>query len=167
MATNTLIQYLETSAYPADQRAGSTEAIGPQVMNRRQVETFYVAASTTIAAGDLVALDFAQTSDGNKALFVKLADTDVATAKCAIGFALTGATSTASLFETIEVCIAGLCEGKIADGVAQGASLVVDAAAGVAAAYDAADVYPVIGYATEANSSGSAALRTVVVLKQF
>jgi hypothetical protein len=160
MATQNIIQYLETSQYNA-LPTGGTLPVGVSAMNRRQVETYI--ASAAIAIGELVALDFAKTGDGDKMIFVKLADTDVATAKCAIGFALTAA----ALGETVDVCIAGICEGKIANGVAQGDSLVIDAAAGIAAAYDAADVYPVIGYATEANSSGAAALRTVVVVKQM
>ena len=61
MATNTIIQYLETSAYPADQRDGSSEAVGIEASNRRQIETFISGAA--IAANDLVALDFSQTAD--------------------------------------------------------------------------------------------------------
>lgn len=165
MATNTLIQYLETSAYPADQRDGSTEAVGAQVMNRRQVETFYVSASTTVAVGDLVALDFAQTADGSKALYVKPADTAQALNSCAIGFALSGATSTADKYETIEVCIAGICEGKVSV-VSAGDALVAGGTAGAADTYTAADVLPIIGYATEANGTGTA-LKPVFVVKQF
>ncbi len=165
MATNTLIQYLETSAYPADQRDGASEGVGAQVMNRRQVETFYVSASTTVAVGDLVALDFAQTADGSKALFVKPANTSVALNSCAIGFALSGATSTANLFETIDVCIAGICEGQVSI-VSAGDPLVAGATVGAADLYSNADVLPIIGYATEANGAGTA-LKTVFVVKQF
>ena len=45
MATNTIIQYLETG-------------VGIEAMNRRQVETFI--ASEDIVAGDALSLDLAQ-----------------------------------------------------------------------------------------------------------
>jgi len=163
MATNTLIQYLETSAYPADQRDGSTEAVGFSVMNRRQVETFV--AGGTITANQLVAIDLSQTGLGVQAGTVVPADNASGNTIIAVGFALNGA----SEGENVDVTIAGVHETadiKALETIAVGDRLIVSDSAGDAAEYGAADVVPIIGYAMTAGS-GTPLTCSVFVVKQF
>jgi len=160
MATQNIIQYLETSAYFADQREGSTTSIGVEAMNRRQVETFI--ASGAIAIGEAVSLDLSKTTGGDAMIHAIVGDDTTATKVACVGFALTAAADG----ETVDVCIAGICEGKVANGVAIGDRLRLDAA-GVAEVYAATDTMPIVAYAVDENSSGSAALATVIVIKQM
>ena len=67
MATQNLIQYLETSGYNA-LPAGGTIPVGKEAMNRRQIETFISGAA--IAANDLVALDLTATGLGTQGITV-------------------------------------------------------------------------------------------------
>ncbi len=82
MATSTLLQYLQ-----ADD--GSGTALGVSPSNRRQVERYV--ASAAIAKNDLVAFDFAKSTDGEIALTVRKADSGSAASICAVGFALEAA----------------------------------------------------------------------------
>jgi len=161
MATQNIIQYLETTQYYADQREGSTVAVGPAAMNRRQVETYI--ASEAIAVGEAVSLDLSKTAEGDIMIHVKVADNATASAVAFAGFALTAATAAG---ETLDVCIAGVCEGLLANGVAAGDCLRLDTAGSVDV-YGNTDVFPIVAYAVDANSSGSAANGTVVVIKQM
>ena len=158
MATQNIIQYLETEQYNA-LPGGSNVAVGVAAMNRRQVETFI--AAEDIDANDLVALDLSQTSDGDKGIFVVKADTDTATDKCAIGFALADALDG----ETVDVTIAGIHTSANVDAAtAAGSSLCVGATDGQADVYEAGFTVPIIAIAAEAAATNVA---TVFVIKQF
>lgn len=158
MATQNIIQYLETEQYSA-LPGGSNVAVGVAAMNRRQVETFV--ASETIAANDLVSLDLSKTSDGDKGIFVVKADTDTATDKCAVGFALNAAEEG----ETVDVTIAGIhTSANVDTATAAGDSLCVGATDGQADVYEAGFEVPIIAIAAEAATANVA---TVFVIKQF
>jgi len=163
MATNTIIQYLETSAYPADQRDGASEAVGFSVMNRRQIETFI--AGGTITANQLVAIDLSQTGLGVKAGTVVPADSASGDTVIAVGFALNGAAEG----ENVDVTIAGVHETadiKAAETIAAGDRLKISDSAGDAAEYGNTDTVPVLGYAMTA-ASGSPLTCSVFVIKQY
>lgn len=160
MATNTIIQYLETSAYPADQRDGSSEAVGIEASNRRQIETFISGAA--IAANDLVALDFSKTSDGEIAITIVKADSASANSIAVVGFALNAATGAG---ENVDVTIAGLHQSaNVAGAVAKGDRLSISAVAGQADTYVNSDTVPIIAYACEDDTANVA---SVFVIKQF
>ena len=158
MATQNIIQYLETSQYNA-LPSGGTVAVGIEAMNRSQVETFI--AAETIAANDLVSLDLSQTNDGDKGIYVVKADTGTATDKCAIGFALTGAATG----ETVNVTIAGIHESaNVAGATIAGSPLCAGGTNGQAAVYAGTEALPVVAIAAEADTANVA---TVFVIKQF
>jgi len=160
MATNTLIQYLERTAYDA-LPSGSTTAIGPQVMNRRQIETFI--AGGAIAANELVAIDLSQTGLGVQAGTVVPADSTAGATVVAIGFAL----GSAAEGETVDVTIAGVHESaaiKSTATIAVGDRLKVSNSAGDADEYASGDTVPVIAYAM---STVTANVASVFVIKQF
>jgi hypothetical protein len=157
MATQNIIQYLETEQYNA-LPGQSNVAVGVAAMNRRQVETFI--ASEAITANDLVSLDLSKTSDGDKGIFVAQANS-TGTDKCAIGFALNDAEEG----ETVDVTIAGIHTSANVDAaVAAGDSLCVGATSGQADVYEAGFTFPIIAIAAEADATNVA---TVFVIKQF
>ena len=159
MATQNIIQYLETSQYNA-LPAGGTIAVGIEAMNRRQIETFISGAA--IAANDLVALDFSKTSDGEIAITVIKADSGSTDSIAVVGFALNAA---AGAGETVDVTIAGLHKSaNVAGAVAKGDRLSISAVAGQADTYVNSDTVPVIAYACEADTANIA---SVFVIKQF
>lgn len=159
MATQNLIQYLETEQYNA-LPGQSNVAVGISAMNRRQVETFI--ASEAIAANDLVSLDLSKTNDGDKGIFIVKADTGTGTDSCAVGFALNAA---ADAGEKVDVTIAGIhVSANVAGTTAAGSPLTAGSTAGQAAVYTAAALYPVIAIAAEADTANVA---TVFVIKQF
>lgn len=159
MSTQNIIQYLETSQYNA-LPSGGTTPVGVGAMNRRQVETFI--AAEAIAANDLVSLDLSKTGDGDKGIYIVKADTGTATDKCAIGFALNGATAAG---ETVDVTVAGIHESANVDGAtAAGDTLCVGSTAGRASIYANTDVVPIIAISAEADTANVA---TVFVIKQF
>ena len=94
MATNTILQSLNDS----------TEAAGITSSNRRQSETFI--ASAAIAAGAVVSLDLSKSDNGDKALYVREAKSDDATAACPIGVAVNDAEAA----ENVEIIIRGVVE---------------------------------------------------------
>jgi len=98
MATNTLLQYLES--------ADSTgAAYSSETSHRRQVETFI--ASGAVAIGDVVSFAFANGSNpGDAVLQVKKAVAD----KHCVGVAITAAADG----EQVQICIAGVCEATVA-----------------------------------------------------
>ena len=167
MATNTLIQYLETERFgslPGD----PAEAVPVSAMNRRQVETFV--ASEAIAAGDVVSLDLSKTADGDKGIFVSKADTGTATDRAAVGVALAAA---AAEGDKVEVCVRGVCEANVDGATAAGDLLQISSTAGrleprtVAVDEGGAaqfDLYPIVAIASEADTANVA---TVFVYKQF
>jgi hypothetical protein len=159
MSTQNIIQYLETSQYNA-LPSGGTTSVGVGAMNRRQVETFI--AAEAIAANDLVSLDLSKTGDGDKGIYIVKADTGTATDKCAIGFALNGATAAG---ETVDVTVAGIhVAANVASTSGAGLSLCVGSTAGRASLYTNTDVVPIIAISAEADTSNVA---TVFVIKQF
>jgi hypothetical protein len=159
MATQNIIQYLETTQYYADQRDGSTVAVGPTVMNRRQIETFIAGGS--ISANDLVALDFSKTTDGEIAITVVAADSASVNSIAVVGFALADAASG----ETVDVTIAGLHVSANLNGtVAKGDRLSISAVSGQADTYVNSDTVPVIAYAVEAPTAN---VGSVFVIKQM
>ena len=165
MATQNLIQYLETSQYNA-LPVGGTLPIGEAAMNRRQVETFISGAA--IAAGDLVCIDLAKTDNSEKVITIIPADGAATTKRMCVGFALTTASGAG---ETVDVTIAGLhAEANCADsggaGVAvqAGDFLSPSAVAGRADEYVAGDTVPPIAYALTTAAGNKAA---VFVIKQM
>lgn len=162
MATSTLIQYLETAGQSAGQLDTTglpSAAVGTAAMDRRQVETFFAVGA--IAAGAFVSLDAAQAEDGNKAVFVKPADSADTTASCCVGVALSSATAAN---QKVEVCIRGVCEANVAGAAAQGDVLSHSAVGGQAATITAA-TDPQVAVALEA--SAAPALTTVYVRGAF
>ena len=94
MATSTLIQSLNSGdAFPS---------------NRRQTETFLTSA--TVAVGDLVCLDLAQTSNADKMLFVKPANSGAAATGLAVGVAL----KVYDNGDKVDVVISGFAVCKVA-----------------------------------------------------
>ena len=159
MATQNIIQYLETSQYNA-LPAGGTIAVGVEASNRRQIETFI--SGGAIAANDLVALDFSKTSDGEIAITIVAADNASANSIAVVGFALNAATGAG---ENVDVTIAGLHSSANLEGtVAKGDRLSISAVAGQADTYVNSDTVPVIGYACEAPTAN---VGSVFVIKQF
>ena len=149
MATSTLLQSLNDS----DNQSGVTAS------NRRQVESFL--ASEAITANDLVCLDFSKSDDGDKALYIKQADSSDGLTVAGIGFAL----NTAAAGETCTVTVAGLHVSANVDALtAVGDRLKVSATGGRAGIYTNADTVPIIGYAVEADTANVA---SVFVIKQF
>lgn len=159
MATQNIIQYLETTQYFADQRDGSTTSIGPEAMNRRQIETFI--AGGVIAANDLVALDFSATGDGTIGITVVKANSGSVDSIAALGFALSSA---AAAGETVDVTIAGIHVSANVATVAKGDRLKISAVAGQADVYGNTDNVPVLAYALEADTANVA---SVFVIKQM
>ena len=160
MATQNIIQYLETSQYNA-LPSGGTVPVGIEAMNRRQIETFI--ASEAIAVGDTVALDFSKAGSGDKGIFVVKCDDNTATKKCAVGVAISAATAAG---DTVDAVIAGMVDNaKVAGATAVGSSMAVSAATtGELAVYAAGDTLPVFAIAATAHAGGTA---TVFVIKQF
>lgn len=159
MATQNLIQYLETEQYNA-LPAGGTVAVGIEAMNRRQVETFISGAA--IAQNDLVCLDLSKTANGEKAITIIPADGADVAKRCVVGFALQAASAAG---ETVDVTIAGLhAEANVLTGVAKGSGLSTSGTPGRSDAYVAGDTVPVIGFALE---TAAANLAPVFVIKQF
>jgi hypothetical protein len=159
MATQNIIQYLETSQYNA-LPAGGTIAVGVEASNRRQIETFISGAA--IAANDLVALDFSKTSDGEIAITIVKADSASANSIAVVGFALNAATGAG---ENVDVTIAGLHQSaNVAGAVAKGDRLSISAVAGQADTYVNSDTVPIIAYACEDDTANVA---SVFVIKQF
>ena len=153
MATNTLIQKL----YGKDE-SGVGEGEASQ-SNRRQIETFI--ASAAIVAGDAVAFDLSQTSDGLKTMRVLKADTDAATSKCFVGVALEAA---AAEGDRVDVCIAGICTALIGSGGGVGVPLMIGSDGGKFVDYSAGSVQSIAAHCASAVSGGEA---TVIVHKQF
>jgi len=160
MATNTTLQYLESTGEDA---FGNSVSLGSKLSNRRQVETFM--SKGAITAGAPVGFDFSATVvDGDVTLEVVQSDTTAgATVNC-VGIALNAASGAG---EKVDVCISGICEAVIATGISVGDRLKATTPAGKLDGYVNTDTVPSIAYAVDANSSGSDATRTVVVIKQF
>lgn len=158
MATQNIIQYLETSQYNA-LPAGGTVPVGIEAMNRRQIETFI--ASEAIAVGDALSLDLAQTNNGDKAIFVMKADTGTNAKRCGIGVAISAA---AAAGDTVDVCIGGMAEAKVKAGTAVGDRLSIYSTVGILEPYQNTFEDPILAVAGAAEAGGTA---IVFVIKQF
>lgn len=173
MATNTLIQYLETerfSAFPG----GASEGVPLDASNRRQTEVYRAGAA--LNSGDVVALDFSTggLTDGQRGIQVVQSDHAVATSKMVVGIVLGPATPESDDGSggvlsggLAEVCVRGLCEANVLANVAAGNLLYITATAGslddaIAAAQPNASGAPV-AIASEAGP-GAPGQMTVFVL---
>jgi hypothetical protein len=161
MATNTLLQYLES----AD---SSGTAYSSATSHRRQIETFI--ASGAVAIGDVVSFAFASAANpGDAVLQVKKAVAD----KHCVGVAI----SAAADGEKVDVCIAGVCEATVAGknnagnaGITSGDFLSLGNEAGTFykttigtdAGVDAIAVDDKTSAASEANL-----IKTVILIKKF
>ena len=160
MATNTLLQYLEGTGEDA---FGNSVSLGTKLSNRRQVETFI--SKGVIAAGAPVGFDFSlPVTDGDLTREIVQSDSNGGLQVHCVGVALNAA---AGAGEKVTVCVSGVCEAVVDNGVGQGDRLRVSNPAGTFATYAHSDSLPIIAYAVDENSSGSAAARTVIVIKQF
>ena len=152
MATSTLVQFLA---------AGQ----GVDTSNRRQLETFL--ADGTIAAGAPVMFDIAEAADGDKVLKVVESAAD----KAAIGVAIEAAAAGAQ----VRVCLSGICEGLVKgtnnagnSAIAAGDYICQGDVAGEFYKYTiGADAVPHGVLVTAVGSGDAAALKTIIVLKQF
>jgi len=158
MATQNIIQYLETSQYNA-LPSGGTVAVGIEAMNRRQIETFI--ASEAIAVGDALSLDLAKANNGDKAIFVMKADTGTNAKRCGIGVAISAA---AAAGDTVDVCIGGMAEAKVKAGTAVGDRLSIYSTVGILEPYQNTFEDPILAVAGAAEAGGKA---IVFVIKQF
>ena len=158
MATQNIIQYLETSQYNA-LPSGGTVPVGIEAMNRRQIETFI--ASEAIAVGDALSLDLAQANNGDKAIFVMKADTGTNAKRCGIGVAISAA---AAAGDTLDVCIGGMAEAKVKAGTAVGDRLSIYSTVGILEPYQNTFEDPILAVAGAAEAGGKA---IVFVIKQF
>jgi hypothetical protein len=143
MATSTMIQVLDAGR-------------GVDVSHRREEETFVAAAAITL--GHFVCLDFGQTADADKALYVRPSATGATTTKCCVGVAL----ETVSAGERVRVCVAGICEGLCAAHTA-GDPLVITATSGQADTQAGAGPLQVVAFSVD----GTTGVGTVCVVKQF
>ena len=140
MATNTLVQYLETGT-------------GTSAMNRNQTETFL--AAEAIAVGKLVSLDLrAATADGDKCISVVPADLSSENTLGVVGVAV----SSAGVGEKVEVVLKGIAFVAADAGIAAGDALSVSATgagatAGFVAKRAAGDLYTCVGVALEATGA--------------
>jgi hypothetical protein len=181
MATSTLIQKLDGTALISNVSGspGSYTSVAiPDVSNRRQVETFLVTltngggapAVVTLASGTWMAFDTTKTG-AEKVLFVRVAPGSAATANLVVGpVAETISTRElpAGASETlkVEVVVSGWAIANVDDAAAivVGDALVVDATAGMAEEYTAADVYLPCATCLTAPAGDKA---EVFVLKRF
>jgi hypothetical protein len=164
MATQTVIQYLEEERY-SSLPGGASEPIGPETMNRRQIETFI--ANGAITAGDVVAHDATKTG-ADRALYVIQA-ANVATGNgLACGVAITSA---AGAGDKVDVVIAGYVEGvNCTAGTIGAANIPLSAgktAAGEVDASAAGDLAGCFAVSAEAKGATTANKVAVFVKKQF
>ncbi len=149
MATNTTLQYLETTGEDA---FGASVELGATVSNRRQVETFL--AGGAITALTPVKLDTSATGAARAVTVVASGSAD----DPAVGIALAAASSG----DRVEVVIAGYVENiACAAGVATGDFLKSDNATVSKATVGTNDLF---GVALEAVADGTV---DMVVFKRF
>jgi len=170
MATQNLIQYLEREGYSA-LPGGANVPVGPEAMHRRQLETFTVAASSTVAVGDVVQFAVVNGGGATVALDVRQGPAD----SHAIGVARTGGVSTATGTPAlVEVVISGLAEAKVKGAnnagntaVASGDFLCLGDVAGTLYKYTAGTDAMPHAIAVDDVGSGATATVSVIFLKQF
>jgi len=170
MATQNLIQYLEREGYSA-LPGGANVPVGREAMHRRQLETFTVAASSTVAVGDVVQFAVANGGGATVALDVRQAPAD----SHAIGVARTGGVSTATGTPAlVEVVISGLTEAKVegannagSTAVSSGDYLCLGDTAGTLYKYIAGTDAMPHAIAVDDVGSGATVTVSVIFLKQF
>lgn len=171
MATQTLIQYLEREGYSA-LPGGANVPVGPEAMHRRQLETFTVAASSTVSVGDVVQFAVVDGGGATVALDVRQAPVD----SHAVGVALTGGISGAAPAPPalVECVIAGLAEAKVEGAnnagntaVVSGDFLCLGDTAGTLYKYTAGTDAMPHAIAVDDVASGASGVSTVMFLKQF
>jgi hypothetical protein len=136
MATSTLIQNLDTTAFESSKTVpGSYTAVTiPDVSNRRQVETFI--AGATVVVGDWLQFDTSKTG-ANRVLTVIQAATSGAGNALVVGVCLGSAESDGLLTagSKINVIVGGYAEkANVAGGLGAGTPIQVSATAGRAQA---------------------------------
>lgn len=182
MATNRLIQYLETTAYSAFP-GGADVSIGSDVMNRGEYEQFWVAPSASpsttlsLAVGDLVCFDFADGGAGEVVVAVKKSAADGACIGVCLdaGTSETDASGVTIQQSKVRVQLAGLCEAKVKGAnnagnapISSGDYLAQSDSAGVLYKFTAgADAMPIAIAVDDVASAAAAANKTVIWLKQF
>ena len=170
MATQNLIQYLEREGYSA-LPGGANVPVGPEAMHRRQLETFTVAASSTVAVGDVVQFAVVNGGGATVALDVRQAPAD----SHALGVARTGGVSTATGTPAlVEVVISGLAEAKVEGAnnagntaVVSGDFLCLGDTAGTLYKYTAGTDAMPHAIAVDDVGSGASGVFSVIFLKQF
>ena len=138
MATNTLLQRLDTAALTTGSSVGAS--------HRRQVEDFISGAA--IAAGDVVMLDTGKTGS-DRVLYIKQASAVPTGNPLAIGVALNAA---AGAEERVRVVVAGYVEGvncSAAGATAAGKPLVAGTVAGEVEEANTTDTSGLFGVALE------------------
>jgi len=169
MSTQTLIQYLDTSAYSALPSGGSVP-VGIATMNKQQLETFV--AGSTVQIGDWVALDLTKitavapygSADVASQAAITVAPADLnagagagvtSKASIVVGVVLESAERDGSLTagSRIVVCTRGFAQARCTDaggaGINIGQALVASNTGGVADLAGGAAVFPLVGYLAE------------------
>tara|TARA_R100000458_G_C8207967_1_gene196392 strand:+ start:424 stop:909 length:486 start_codon:yes stop_codon:yes gene_type:complete len=161
MATNTTLQYLETTGEDA---FGASVSLGASVSNRRQIETFIQGSADAIAVGDLVAFDIGETGPTRVVRVVKATTAANGNALC-VGVAHTASTNEG---DRLDVVVAGYAATVTADaaGVAAGNPLTASKAnAATVTERVAGDTSPAFGVALE--TIGAGATGACWIYKQF
>ena len=186
MSTQTIIQYLDTSAFNALPSGGTTQ-VGTGTMNKQQKEIFV--AGSTVAVGDWVALDLTKITaisplnldDASEAsITVVPGDTNAGagagiTSKASIvlGVVLESAERDGSLTagSRIVVVTRGFAIAKVADaggaGINIGQSLVISSVGGIADLYLNTGVFPICGILAETIGAGAGTTSKLVYVNPF
>ena len=154
MATSTLLQKI----FAADESGVGEDSVLDS--NRRQVETFI--CSEAIDDGDIVCLDISKSTDGEKMLYVKKANTGAGATTLTIGVA---DQSTGEAGDTVRVVIKGFKkDANVATGGNTGDRIVGSSTGGRATQYAASSTQAILGYQLEAAAANKA---DVYIIKQF
>tara|TARA_R100000951_G_scaffold116719_1_gene130109 strand:- start:4160 stop:4651 length:492 start_codon:yes stop_codon:yes gene_type:complete len=152
MSSQDLIQYLEKeqfSAFPG----GAATGIGLGSMNRRREEVFL--AGGTVAVGDIVSLEIAATSDGERSISVVKANSGASDTSVPVGVVIASAETDGTLTDgsRVVVCTRGICNALLAGGIGAGAPVTISGVAGQGAAKTGATEVAV-GQALAASGGG-------------
>jgi hypothetical protein len=186
MSTQTLIQYLDQSAYSA-LPSGGTAQVGTATMNKQQKEIFV--AGSTVAVGDWVALDLTKITavapydlDDASLASISIAPADLnvgagagitSKASMVIGVVLESAERDGALTAGSRVVVVtrGFAKAKVADnggaGINIGQALVATNTGGVADIYGAGAVFPICGILAETIGSGAGTTSKLVYVNPF
>jgi len=156
MASQDIIQYLEKeqfSAFPG----GAATSIGTDTMNRKREEVFL--AGGTVAVGDIVSLEIAATTDGERSISVVKADSGAANTSVPVGVVTASAENDGALTDgsRVVVCTRGITTALLAAGIGAGAPFTISGVAGQGAAKTGATEVAV-GQALAASGGGGQTL---------